>query len=422
MFERFTDRARRVVVLAGQEARQLDHDHIGPEHVLLGLLREGQGVAVKALVSLGIDLQAIHEQVLDRTGRGEQAPSGRIPFSPQAKQLLEFSLREALQLGHNYIGTEHILLALIRQDKSVAAQVLTGLGADSRNVRREVILLLHRHAVSWSGETITSGLTGRSRRISEIHRGIQEIMARLSAIEDELGVGLSGRSPVLREYDTRIALIREEKQAAIDAMNFEQAARLREQEKELIRERGVEEALWLSGNPPGPATPTPAPAPPATQSSPPPPSAAEGAAGAGAVAGAADAGSAAGAEGAASARGAADAEGAGDTADAEGVRSATGATGTASAGGTAGARGAASAGGAAGAGSEAGAGGAGDVTGVGGAAGAGSAGGAVGAEGLATGELDRLSRLVQRLQALLREHDRFPGKPTRDDDPPADIG
>ena len=130
MFERFTDRARRVVVLAQEEARMLDHNHIGTEHILLGLIREGGGVAAKALESLGISLEAVRQQVGEIAGQGQQAPSGHIPFTPRAKKVLELSLREALQLGHNYIGTEHILLGLIREGDGVAAQVLVKLGAD----------------------------------------------------------------------------------------------------------------------------------------------------------------------------------------------------------------------------------------------------------------------------------------------------
>jgi ATP-dependent Clp protease ATP-binding subunit ClpC len=143
MFERFTDRARRVVVLAQEEARMLNHNYIGTEHILLGLIHEGEGVAAKALESLGISLEAVRQQVEEIIGQGQQAPSGHIPFTPRAKKVLELSLREALQLGHNYIGTEHILLGLIREGDGVAAQVLVKLGADLSRVRQQVIQLLH---------------------------------------------------------------------------------------------------------------------------------------------------------------------------------------------------------------------------------------------------------------------------------------
>ncbi len=143
MFERFTDRARRVVVLAQEEARMLNHNYIGTEHILLGLIHEGEGVAAKALESLGISLDAVRQQVEEIIGQGQQAPSGHIPFTPRAKKVLELSLREALQLGHNYIGTEHILLGLIREGEGVAAQVLVKLGADLNKVRQQVIQLLN---------------------------------------------------------------------------------------------------------------------------------------------------------------------------------------------------------------------------------------------------------------------------------------
>jgi ATP-dependent Clp protease ATP-binding subunit ClpC len=142
MFERFTDRARRVVVLAQEEARLLSHSYIGTEHILLGLIHEGEGVAAKALESLGISLEAVRNQVEEIIGQGGSSPSGHIPFTPRAKKVLELSLREALQLGHNYIGTEHILLGLIREGEGVAAQVLVKLGADLSRVRQQVIQLL----------------------------------------------------------------------------------------------------------------------------------------------------------------------------------------------------------------------------------------------------------------------------------------
>jgi ATP-dependent Clp protease ATP-binding subunit ClpC len=154
MFERFTDRARRVVVLAQEEARMLNHNYIGTEHILLGLIHEGEGVAAKALESLGISLEAVRAQVEEIIGQGQQAPSGHIPFTPRAKKVLELSLREALQLGHNYIGTEHILLGLIREGEGVAAQVLVKLGADLNRVRQQVIQLLSGYQ---GKEAVTSG-------------------------------------------------------------------------------------------------------------------------------------------------------------------------------------------------------------------------------------------------------------------------
>ena len=154
MFERFTDRARRVVVLAQEEARMLNHNYIGTEHILLGLIHEGEGVAAKGLEALGISLEGVRAQVEEIIGQGQQAPSGHIPFTPRAKKVLELSLREALQLGHNYIGTEHILLGLIREGEGVAAQVLVKLGADLNRVRQQVIQLLSGYQ---GKEAATSG-------------------------------------------------------------------------------------------------------------------------------------------------------------------------------------------------------------------------------------------------------------------------
>jgi ATP-dependent Clp protease ATP-binding subunit ClpC len=156
MFEKFTDKARRVVVLAQEEAKMLNHNYIGTEHLLLGLIHEGEGVAAKSLEALGISLDAVREQVQEIIGTGQTAPSGHIPFTPRAKKVLELSLREALQLGHSYIGTEHLLLGLIREGEGVAAQVLTKLGADTNRVRQQVIQLLSgfqgKEAVQVGGE------------------------------------------------------------------------------------------------------------------------------------------------------------------------------------------------------------------------------------------------------------------------------
>ena len=153
MFERFTDRARRAVVLAQEEARRLDHDYIGTEHLLLGLASERDGVAGKALASLDISIEAIRRQVEEIVGQGRAAPTGHIPFTPRSKKVLELSLREALQLGHNYIGTEHILLGLIREGEGVATQVLVALGANLNRVRETVIQLLS----GWTEAAASSG-------------------------------------------------------------------------------------------------------------------------------------------------------------------------------------------------------------------------------------------------------------------------
>lgn len=184
MFERFTDRARRVVVLAQEEARNLDHNYIGTEHILLGLIREGEGVAAKALEMMNIDFEKVQKQVIEIIGRGETESAGHIPFTPRAKKLFELSLREALQLGHNYIGTEHLLLGLIREGEGVASQVLTTLGADLGTARNNVIQLLSGYEAGakdndGGGETVGVG------------SGSQKPQKSGSAILDQFGRNLS---------------------------------------------------------------------------------------------------------------------------------------------------------------------------------------------------------------------------------------
>jgi ATP-dependent Clp protease ATP-binding subunit ClpC len=197
MFERFTDRARRVVVLAQEEARLLDHNYIGTEHVLLGLIREGQGVAAKALESLGIRLEVVRQQVEEIIGRGQQAQSGHIPFTPRAKRVLELSLREAHHLGHDYIGTEHILLGLLREGEGVAAQVLVRLGADLNRVRQQVIQLLAgrgpeatiRVGAGEVGEDVLlRRAVTREHWVAEVQSALAKITERLEAIERHLGM------------------------------------------------------------------------------------------------------------------------------------------------------------------------------------------------------------------------------------------
>ncbi len=192
MFERFTDRARRVVVKAQDEARRLDHNYIGTEHLLLGLTDEREGVGAKALDSLGISLDVVRQQLEEIIGRGKKASSGHIPFTPRAKKALELSLRESILLGHTYIGTEHILLGLISEDEGVAAQVLVRLGADQNRVRLHVIELL---AGRQGGQP--QGRAARARRVSprsffsreeEIIRMLADISTRLRAVEEHLGI------------------------------------------------------------------------------------------------------------------------------------------------------------------------------------------------------------------------------------------
>src|SRR5450830_197641 len=172
MFERFTEKARRVVVYAQEEARMLNQNYIGTEHLLLGLIREQDGIAAKALESLNISLEDVHQQVEELIGKGTYVPNGHIPFTPRAKKVLELSLREALQLGHNYIGTEHILLGLIREGEGVAAQVLLNLGADLEKVRSAVIQLLSGYYGKPSEQGGEEHAGGSSQLLDEFGRNL----------------------------------------------------------------------------------------------------------------------------------------------------------------------------------------------------------------------------------------------------------
>jgi ATP-dependent Clp protease ATP-binding subunit ClpC len=197
LFERFTDRARRVVVLAQEEARLLNHSYIGTEHILLGLIHEGEGVAAKSLESLSISLEAVRAQVEEIIGQGGSSPSGHIPFTPRAKKVLELSLREALQLGHNYIGTEHILLGLLREGEGVATQVLVKLGADLGKVRQQVIQLLSGYqgpaakgdapsAGTGAGNKEESGEKGGSQILDQFGRNLTQL-AREKKLDPVIG-------------------------------------------------------------------------------------------------------------------------------------------------------------------------------------------------------------------------------------------
>jgi ATP-dependent Clp protease ATP-binding subunit ClpC len=242
MFERFTDRARRVVVLAQDEARMLNHGYVGTEHILLGLIHEGEGVAAKALESLGISLQVVRAQIEEIIGRGQQAPSGQIPFTPRAKKVMELSLRESLQLGHNYIGTEHILLGLIREGDGVAAQVLVKLGADLNRVRQQVIQLLHGHR---GKEPLTTGTAaGEHTLASGVQTRLDAVESRLADVERRVGAG-----PDTTDLDEQIDRIRRERIDAVDVQEYERAAELRDREKELLASKATRDEEWAAGHP-----------------------------------------------------------------------------------------------------------------------------------------------------------------------------
>ncbi len=198
MFQRFTDRARRVVVLAQEEARLLRHTYVGTEHLLLGLLHEGEGVAAQALASLGISLADVRGQVEEIIGHGRNPVSGHIPFTPRTKKVLELSLREALALGHHYIGTEHLLLAMLREGQGVAAQVLTRLGTDHAQVRERVLALL----------------TGECEQ--------QDLQGQLADLVDAA---------------ERLTQVRQQKEAAFDAGDLKAAEALRDREKQLLADK-----------------------------------------------------------------------------------------------------------------------------------------------------------------------------------------
>jgi ATP-dependent Clp protease ATP-binding subunit ClpA len=208
MFRRFSPEAREVIISAQHEARALHHNYIGTEHILLGLVRDREGAAGRALHALGISPDTVREQVLDIIGEGKQEPAGHIPFTPRAKRVLELAVREAVQLGHLYVGTEHILLGLIRQGDGVAWHVLDRLGATIPTVRGQIFELM-----------------------SQVQRAPGHVIA----------------PPRIRDYDTRIELARQAKNAAIDAKDFDRAAAARESEKELLAEQDRLIAQWSAG-------------------------------------------------------------------------------------------------------------------------------------------------------------------------------
>jgi len=245
--ERFTDQARRVVALAQEEARMLNHSRVGTEHILLGLVLEGEGVAAQALESAGISLAAARQQVEETTSSGRQAPSGYIPYTPQAKKVLDRSRREALQLGDHHIDTEHILLGLTREGEGPAAQVLGQLGADLNRVRRQVIQLLGAALSEQEPRTAqvapVSALADgwEHRPLPEVIGRFDSIDSRLSAVEQRVGTG-----PDVGELDQQIAHARHGKECAAGAEDYERAATLRDIERQLLTEKTARQREWAA--------------------------------------------------------------------------------------------------------------------------------------------------------------------------------
>jgi ATP-dependent Clp protease ATP-binding subunit ClpA len=250
MFERFTDRARRTIVLAQEEARTLQHDYIGPEHVLLGLIHEGSGLAARAIQALEIDLEELTEEIKTVAGRGQAQPTGHIPFTPAAKKTLEQALRESQQLGHDYIGTEHLLLGVLHQSEAGAVRELVQRGADLDTVRQKVVELLAVHEGQQPPVLSARKMQRRTAPFAEasgstsISLQLAMISQRLAVIEERLGIEASPVHTELRQVESEIAEVRSAKESAINEQDFKRAAALRETEKQLlIRQQAAEKAI-----------------------------------------------------------------------------------------------------------------------------------------------------------------------------------
>jgi ATP-dependent Clp protease ATP-binding subunit ClpC len=257
MFERFTNQSRRAVVLAQEEARELHHSFIGTEHLLLGMLSEGTGSAVRALTSMDVSLDAARQAVEASVGRGKHQPSGNIPFTPRAKKALELALRESLQLGQNYIGTGHLLLGLITQGDDVAMEILGQLHADVTDLRTRTIReLAHDPEQEEAGvaRVRSARLATTLRLPAEVRNLVETIEARLSAIERRLDI-TRGVPERLRILDEQIEAVRRHKDAALDARDFGKAAALRDAERDLLAQRTRVLAETETGQGTGPGDP-----------------------------------------------------------------------------------------------------------------------------------------------------------------------
>jgi ATP-dependent Clp protease ATP-binding subunit ClpA len=225
VFERFTERARQVVVLAQDEARGLKHNYIGTEHILLGLLREQEGLAARVLESFDVTLEEVRAQIAHIVGHGDRVETGQIPFTPRAKKVLELSLREAISLGHNYIGTEHILLGIARENEGVASKVLLDFDADAYKIRDEVIGML----------------SGPARKKSDEEDYAEAFPQRL-----DFDVGYSPQSPpIAPEVAMELERVRRELEEAIEEERFPEAAALRDRERTLSKHAKRLERAWL---------------------------------------------------------------------------------------------------------------------------------------------------------------------------------
>jgi ATP-dependent Clp protease ATP-binding subunit ClpC len=243
MFERFTDQARRIVALAQEEARTLNRDDIGTEHILLALIREGSGMAAEALTALGITEEAARQRVEEVTGRGRQGPQrGRIPFTPWAKKALELSLREAMAIGNSNIGTEHILLGLLRVGEGPTAQILAGLGVDQDRVRQQVIKLLSAgRDKAEPGPRRDAEGDGKPKLPPQPRDHLDSLEWRLSILEQRVGTG-----PELGQLDQEIAQARRDKEKAAAAQDYEKAAVLRDREQHLLAGKAAREQEWAA--------------------------------------------------------------------------------------------------------------------------------------------------------------------------------
>jgi ATP-dependent Clp protease ATP-binding subunit ClpC len=248
MFERFTDRARHAVVQAQVEARELRHNYIGTEHLLLGILHEEDGLGVHVLRSLDVDPVTLANDVVETVGHGQMEPSasGHIPFTPPAKKSMELALREALQLSHDYIGTEHLLLGNLRESDGVGGQVLRKHGVTLEAVRLQIQTLISKRQAERRPTTTVRLAGGEASLIGDIQYQLAAINRRLTAIEAKLGIEDSGQDQKVRQLSAQIVVVRGQKDTAIAEQDFERASLLRDQERRLLAARNDIQRTWLA--------------------------------------------------------------------------------------------------------------------------------------------------------------------------------